>query len=85
MTKTKKLLLTLLVLSAMVVVAVFVFQKQVATRLMQQMAHKNVGRNIIPTLPDGLHLTPAMSARASRVSRCRCRKRLSGRAPKTGS
>lgn len=56
MTKTKKFLLTLLVLSALVVVAVFVFQKQVAVRLMQQMAHKNVGRNIIPTLPDGLHL-----------------------------
>ena len=56
MTKTKKLLLTLLVLSVLVVVAVFVFQKQIATRLMQQMAHKNVGRNIIPTLPDGLHL-----------------------------
>lgn len=56
MSKTKKLLLTLLVLSALVVVAVFVFQKQIATRLMQQMAHKNVGRDIIPTLPDGLHL-----------------------------
>lgn len=56
MTKSKKLLLALLVLSALVVVAVFVFQKQIATRLMQQMAHKNVGRNIIPTLPDGLHL-----------------------------
>lgn len=56
MTKTKKLLLSLLVLSVLVVVAVFVFQKQIAVRLMQQMAHKNVGRNIIPTLPDGLHL-----------------------------
>lgn len=56
MTKTKKLLLTLLILSALVVAIVFIFQKQVATRLMQQMAHKNVGRNIIPTLPDGLHL-----------------------------
>jgi ribonuclease Z len=56
MTKTKKLLLTMLVLSAVVVATVFIFQKQVATRLMQQMAHKNVGRNIIPTLPDGLHL-----------------------------
>lgn len=56
MTKTKKRLLTLLVLSALVVATVYIFQQQIATRVMQQMAHKNVGRNIIPTLPDGLHL-----------------------------
>lgn len=56
MSKTKKYFLTLLAISVLLIASAFVFQKQVATRLMQRMAHKNVGRNIIPTLPDGLHL-----------------------------
>ena len=32
------------------------FQVQIGTALLQQVAHKNIGRNIIPSLPDGLHL-----------------------------
>jgi ribonuclease Z len=56
LTKTKKLLLALLVLVALLVAAAYIFQRQIATRLLQQVAHKNVGRNIIPALPDGLHL-----------------------------
>ncbi|MDT8991687.1 MBL fold metallo-hydrolase [Curvibacter sp. APW13] len=32
------------------------FQRQIATALLQQVAHKNVGRNVIPDLPDGLHV-----------------------------
>lgn len=56
MTKPKKLLLALLALGAVLAASTFVFQKQIATRLMQQIAHQNVGRNIIPALPDGLHL-----------------------------
>ena len=56
MTKTQKTLLALLAVSALLAGSVFVFQKPIATRLMQQIAHQNVGRNIIPTLPDGLHL-----------------------------
>jgi ribonuclease Z len=36
--------------------AAWVFQKPIATRVLEQVARKNVGRNIIPDLPDGLHL-----------------------------
>lgn len=32
------------------------FQRPIATALLERMVHKNVGRNIIPDLPDGLHL-----------------------------
>lgn len=56
MTKTKKSLLALLATSAVLGLVGFGFQKAIATRLLQEIAHKNVGRNIIPTLPDGLHL-----------------------------
>ncbi len=52
-----KKVLVWLVGSALVLAAVvWVFQKQVGTALLQRVAHANVGRNIIPTLPDGLHV-----------------------------
>ena len=42
---------------ALAVAAVLVaFQREIATKLLEVVANKNVGRNIIPTLPDGLHL-----------------------------
>lgn len=44
------------VLAALLVAITLVFQKQIATRVLEQVAHRNVGRNIIPSLPDGLHL-----------------------------
>lgn len=39
-----------------VILALWLFQVQIGTALLQQVAHKNIGRNIIPNLPDGLHL-----------------------------
>ncbi len=42
---------------ALVLAGVFwIFQRQVGTALLQRVAHANVGRNIIPALPDGLHV-----------------------------
>jgi ribonuclease Z len=35
---------------------VWVFQRPIATALLKQLIQKNVGRDIIPDLPDGLHL-----------------------------
>jgi ribonuclease Z len=37
-------------------VLVWAFQRPIATALLKQIVHKNVGRDIIPDLPDGLHL-----------------------------
>ena len=37
-------------------VLVWAFQRPIATALLTQIVNKNVGRNIIPDLPDGLHL-----------------------------
>jgi ribonuclease Z len=56
MSKTQKALLTVLAIVVLLVVSAFMFQRQIATQLLKQVAKKNVGRNIIPTLPDGLHL-----------------------------
>lgn len=41
---------------ASLALVVFFFQAQIATKLLEQVASRNVGRNIIPDLPDGLHL-----------------------------
>lgn len=35
---------------------VVAFQRDIGTWILEMAAHKNVGRNIIPELPDGLHL-----------------------------
>ncbi|MEI7513964.1 MAG: MBL fold metallo-hydrolase [Betaproteobacteria bacterium] len=52
----KKVLVGLVALLLVLAAVVWVFQKQVGTALLQRVAHANVGRNIIPTLPDGLHV-----------------------------
>ena len=52
----KKALVGLVGLALVAAAGVWVFQKQVGTALLQRVAHANVGRNIIPTLPDGLHV-----------------------------
>lgn len=56
MKTVKKSLLWLVALAALLAVLVWMFQRQVGTQLLKQVAHANVGRNIIPTLPDGLHV-----------------------------
>ena len=56
MKMVKKALIGLVALAALLAVLVWVFQRQVGTQLLKQVAHANVGRNIIPTLPDGLHV-----------------------------
>ena len=56
MKMVKKALIGLVALAALLAVLVWVFQRQVAMQLLKQVAHANVGRNIIPTLPDGLHV-----------------------------
>jgi ribonuclease Z len=56
MKTVKKALIGLVALAALLAVLAWVFQRQVGTQLLKQVAHANVGRNIIPTLPDGLHV-----------------------------
>ena len=56
MKMVKKALIGLLALAALLAVLVWVFQRQVGIQLLKQVAQANVGRNIIPTLPDGLHV-----------------------------
>jgi ribonuclease Z len=53
--KTRWILGALLTAAASTVL-ISTFQRQIATILLEQMVHKNVGRNIIADLPDGLHL-----------------------------
>jgi ribonuclease Z len=52
----KKVLLALVGLVIVLAAVVWVFQRQVGMQLLKQVAQANVGRNIIPTLPDGLHV-----------------------------
>ena len=52
----KAVLLTLVALALLGAGVLWVFQRQAGAYLLQQVAHKNVGRNILPELPDGLHL-----------------------------
>lgn len=56
MARLKKVLLVLLGLAALLGAAGVVFQKPIAMLLLQKVAEKNVGRNILETLPDGLHV-----------------------------
>ena len=56
MDKWKKGLIALLALLALGVAIALVFQKQIAMRLLEKVAERNVARNIIDTLPDGLHV-----------------------------
>ena len=52
----KKSLVWLLGLALVLASLVWAFQRQVGTALLQRVAHTAVGRNVIPTLPDGLHV-----------------------------
>ena len=52
----KKALVWLLGLALVLAAVVWAFQRQVGTALLQRVVQANVGRNIIPTLPDGLHV-----------------------------
>lgn len=56
MNTTLKWVVRIAALAALLVAITLVFQKQIATRVLEQVANRNVGRNIIPSLPDGLHL-----------------------------
>ncbi|MBC7917130.1 MAG: MBL fold metallo-hydrolase [Rhodoferax sp.] len=51
-----KLILAAVLLAVGVTAVLLVFQRQIAMALMQRVAQQNVGRNIIDTLPDGLHV-----------------------------
>lgn len=56
MKRLHKWILGVAIGATVVALPVWVFQKQLGTFVLAQVAHKNVGRNIIPDLPDGLHL-----------------------------
>lgn len=56
MKRTHKLLLAVFGTAVAIAVVLFVFQRQIATAVLQTVAHKNVGRNVLPDLPDGLHV-----------------------------
>lgn len=56
MSQWKKLLSGAIAVFFVAGLAAFVFRAQIATAILQQAAHKNAGRDIVPTLPDGLHV-----------------------------
>lgn len=56
MNKIKKTLLGVAAIAVIGAACAVVFQKQIGTLLLQRVAAYNVGRNILPTLPDGLHI-----------------------------
>lgn len=56
MKPARKLLLALLGTALALAGAAVVFQRPIATAVLQTVARQNVGRNILPSLPDGLHV-----------------------------
>ena len=56
MTRKTRWILGTLIAAGAATLLVWAFQRPIATALLEQMVHRNVGRNIIPDLPDGLHL-----------------------------
>jgi len=56
MNRVRQLLWGLLGIAILLGAAALIFQRPLGVRLLEQIAHRNVGRNIIPDLPDGLHL-----------------------------
>jgi ribonuclease Z len=56
MQTVKKGLASLVGVLVALAVLLWVFQKQAGTELLRRVAHTNVGRNTIATLPDGLHV-----------------------------
>ena len=56
MTRKTRWILGTLMAAVTATLLVLAFQRPIATALLEQMVHKYVGLNIIPDLPDGLHL-----------------------------
>ena len=56
MNRITKTLLALAALAALLAGLALAFQKQVATRILLEIVERNAGRDIIPGLPDGLHI-----------------------------
>ena len=56
MNRITKTLLALAGIAALLAGLALAFQKQVATRILLEIVERNVGRDIITGLPDGLHL-----------------------------
>jgi ribonuclease Z len=52
----KRIVVGLIALALLLAALAWAFQREVGTRLLQRIAHNQVGRNIVPDLPDGLHL-----------------------------
>ncbi len=56
MNRITKIVLSLAALAAVLLGLALAFQKPLATWVLQKMVERNAGRDIIPSLPDGLHL-----------------------------
>ena len=56
MKSKQKIMLGAIAVVLAIVLVGWMFRVTIGTALLQQVAHQNIGRNIIPTLPDGLHL-----------------------------
>ena len=56
MSRPQKIAAALLAAIVLLAACVWIFQKPISMRLMERIAHRNVGRDIIATLPDGLHV-----------------------------
>lgn len=56
MKRASKVYLSVLGIAIALAAVLVVFQRPIATAVLQTVAHKNAGRNILPDLPDGLHV-----------------------------
>lgn len=52
----KRMILSLVAVALLLAALAWAFQRQVGTLMLERIARQNVGRNIVPDLPDGLHL-----------------------------
>jgi len=56
MSKAKKIATALLAAIVLLVACLWILQKPISMLVLERMAHRNVGRDIIAGLPDGLHV-----------------------------
>jgi ribonuclease Z len=56
MSRAKKIAAVLLAAIVLLAACLWIFQKPISMHVLARMAHRNVGRDIIATLPDGLHV-----------------------------
>jgi ribonuclease Z len=56
MSRAKKIAAALLAAIVMPAASLWIFQKPISIAVLERIAHRNVGRDIIATLPDGLHV-----------------------------